>query len=172
MTTSGPRQPNFLFIMADQLAAPALPIYGHKIVKAPHIARLAESGVVFDNAYCNSPICAPSRFSMLSGQLATTIGAFDNASEFPASIPTVAHYLSAVGYQTILSGKMHFIGPDQLHGFGERLTTDINSGNGCSACGQVLRVGAVVERSFQVANRLGLCQVPAPCDQPQRSHPV
>jgi choline-sulfatase len=125
VTTAGPRQPNFLFIMADQLAAPALPVYGHKVVKAPHISRLAERGVVFENAYCNSPICAPSRFSMLSGQLATTIGAFDNASEFPASIPTLAHYLSAAGYQTILSGKMHFIGPDQLHGFGERLTTDI-----------------------------------------------
>jgi choline-sulfatase len=125
MTNAGPRQPNFLFVMADQLAAPALPIYGHKVVKAPHIARLAQRGVVFDNAYCNSPICAPSRFSMLSGRLPTTIGAYDNAAEFPASIPTLAHYLTAAGYQTILSGKMHFVGPDQLHGFGERLTTDI-----------------------------------------------
>lgn len=125
MTNAGSRQPNVLFVMADQLAAPALPIYGHKVVKAPHIARLAESGVIFDNAYCNSPICAPSRFSMLSGRLPTTIGAYDNASEFPASVPTLAHYLAAAGYQTILSGKMHFVGPDQLHGFGERLTTDI-----------------------------------------------
>ncbi len=46
-------QPNFLFIMADQMAAPALPIYGHPVVQTPHLSRLAENGVVFDNAYCN-----------------------------------------------------------------------------------------------------------------------
>ena len=111
--------------MADQLTAPALPSYGHPVVKAPNITALADRGVLFENAYCNAPICAPSRFSMLSGRLPTKIGAFDNASEFPASIPTLAHYLCAVGYRTILSGKQHFIGPDQLHGYEERLTTDI-----------------------------------------------
>ena len=118
-------RPSFLVLMADQMAAPALPFYGHRLVHAERMSRLAETGVVFDAAYCNSPICAPSRFSMLSGQLPTTIGAFDNAAEFPASIPTLMHYLVAGGYRTILSGKMHFIGPDQLHGFQERLTTDV-----------------------------------------------
>ena len=47
------------------------------------------------------------------------------AAEFSADIPTFAHHLRASGYRTILSGKMHFCGPDQLHGFEERLTTDI-----------------------------------------------
>src|SRR5690606_20161114 len=97
----------------------------HRVVRSPNMARLAAEGVVFDAAYCNSPICAPSRFSMLSGRLPTAIDAFDNAAEFPASIPTLAHYLVAAGYSTILSGKMHFVGPDQLHGFEERLVTDI-----------------------------------------------
>ncbi|MDJ0936280.1 MAG: choline-sulfatase [Kiloniellales bacterium] len=119
------RQANIVFIMADQLAAPALPAYGHKVVKAPHIQGLAERGVVFDAAYCNSPLCAPSRFSMLSGRLPSDIGAYDNATEFPATVPTFAHMLRLGGYRTILSGKMHFVGPDQLHGFEERLTTDI-----------------------------------------------
>jgi len=118
-------QPNFLFIMADQMAAPALPFYGHSVVQAPHLSRLAEKGVVFDNAYCNSPLCAPSRFSMLSGQLPSRIGAYDNAAYFPAEVPTLAHYLRDLGYHTCLSGKMHMVGPDQLHGFEERLTTDI-----------------------------------------------
>ncbi len=117
--------PNFLFIMADQMSARALPFYGHPVVKAPQLARLAEEGVLFENAYCNYPICAPSRYSMLSGQLPSRIGAFDNACEFPASVPTFAHYLRALGYRTCLAGKMHFVGPDQLHGFEERLTTDI-----------------------------------------------
>ena len=117
--------PNILLLMADQLAAPALPGYGNRVVKAPHLSHLAERSVVFDNAYCNFPICAPSRFSMLSGRLPHSIGAYDNASEFPASIPTIAHYLTHVGYRTVLCGKMHFVGPDHLHGYEERLTTDI-----------------------------------------------
>jgi choline-sulfatase len=111
--------------MADQMAAPALPFYGHPVVKTPHLSRLAENGVVFDNAYCNSPLCAPSRFSMLTGQLPSRIGAYDNAAYFPAQVPTFAHYLRDAGYHTCLSGKMHMVGPDQLHGFEERLTTDI-----------------------------------------------
>ncbi len=117
--------PNLLLIMADQMAASALPVYGHELVKAPNIEALAADGVVFDNAYCNFPLCAPSRFSMLSGQLPSRIGAYDNAAEFPSSIPTLAHYLRAMGYHTCRGGKMHFIGADQLHGYEERLTTDI-----------------------------------------------
>src|SRR3546814_20460120 len=62
---------------------------------------------------------------MLSGQLPSRIGAFDNAAEFPSSVPTLMHYLRGAGYQTCLSGKMHFVGADQLHGFENRLTTDI-----------------------------------------------
>ena len=117
--------PNILFIQADQMAGPALPMYGHKVVKTPHLQQLAESGTTFQNAYCNNPVCAPSRFSMMSGQLSSRIGAYDNASEFLASVPTFAHYLRDLGYKTCLSGKMHFVGPDQLHGFEERITTDI-----------------------------------------------
>lgn len=63
---------------------------------------------------------------MLSGRLAPSIGAFDNASEFSAGMPTMAHYLALLGYRAILCGKMQCIGPDQLHGFEERLTTEIS----------------------------------------------
>lgn len=118
-------KPNIVFIMADQMAAPALPIYGHKVVKTPNLEKLADKGVVFDNSYCNFPLCAPSRFSMLTGQLCSRIGTYDNGAEFPASIPTFIHHLRTLGYHTCLSGKMHFVGPDQLHGFEERLTMDI-----------------------------------------------
>ncbi|GAA0336841.1 choline-sulfatase [Sphingomonas oligophenolica] len=117
--------PNILILMADQMAPSALPVYGHGRVKAPNIERLANTGIVFESAYCNSPLCAPSRFSFMAGQLPSRIGAYDNACEFPADRPTIAHHLRYQGYRTILAGKMHFVGPDQLHGFEERLTTDI-----------------------------------------------
>ncbi|MEM8812264.1 MAG: choline-sulfatase [Pseudomonadota bacterium] len=117
--------PNILFLQTDQLTPFSLKPYGDPICLTPHIDRLAAEGLLFENAYCNFPLCAPSRFSMASGRLASRIGAFDNAAEFPASIPTYAHYLRKAGYQTCLSGKMHFVGPDQLHGFERRLTSDL-----------------------------------------------
>jgi choline-sulfatase len=111
--------------MADQLTAEAVPAYGNRIVDAGHLAALGRSGVVFDSAYCNSPLCAPSRASMMTGRLPSQIGVYDNGAELPASVPTLAHYLRAHGYRTCLAGKMHFIGPDQLHGFEHRVTTDL-----------------------------------------------
>ncbi len=111
--------------MADQLAPHFTSTYGHPVVQTPHLDALAEHGARFDAAYCNSPLCAPARFSLLAGRSVSAIGAWDNASEFPATTPTLAHYLALAGYRTVLSGKMHFVGPDQLHGFEERLTTDI-----------------------------------------------
>jgi len=122
---NSPARPNILVIQADQLTAKVLPMYGKPMVMTPNLSRLADRGVTFVNAYCNNPVCAPSRASMLTGRLASAIGAYDNAGEFPSSIPTIAHYLRRQGYRTCLSGKMHFIGADQLHGFEERVTTDI-----------------------------------------------
>ena len=124
MATSSSR-PNIVMIMADQLAPHFLPCYGHPVVKAPAIEKLAENGVVFDAAYTNSPLCAPSRFVMMSGRLPSKIAAWDNAVEFSSEVPTFAHYLAAEGYTSCLSGKMHFVGPDQLHGYDTRLTTDV-----------------------------------------------
>ena len=118
-------QPNILFIMADQVNPAFLPAYGHPVVKMPHLNKIAAEGVVFDTAYCAYPICGPSRYSMLTGRLASEVGVFDHGCEMRASTPTVMHYLRQRGYHTALSGKMHFLGPDQLHGYEDRLTTDI-----------------------------------------------
>jgi len=118
------RRPNILVIMADQLTPFALSIHGGP-AKTPHIAALADRGVVFDAAYCNSPLCSPSRAVFMSGRLPSKTGVYDNAAEFRSDIPTFAHHLRLAGYRTVLAGKMHFCGPDQLHGFEQRLTTDI-----------------------------------------------
>jgi choline-sulfatase len=63
---------------------------------------------------------------MMTGQLPSRIGAYDNAAELNAGVPTFAHHLRALGYRTCLSGKMDFTGADQLHGYEERLTTDLS----------------------------------------------
>jgi choline-sulfatase len=106
--------------MVDQLAAQWLPA-----ASAPALERLAASGIVFESAYCASPLCAPSRAALLTGRLPSSTGVFDNAAELRASEPTFVHRFRAAGWDTCLSGKMHFVGPDQLHGFEERLTTDV-----------------------------------------------
>lgn len=123
------KQPNILYIMADQLAAPLLKMYNpDSQIKTPNLDALAAQSVQFDSAYCPSPLCAPSRMSMITGLLPMKIGAYDNAAQISSDIPTYAHYLRLHGYHTVLAGKMHFIG-DQLHGYESRLTSDIYPGD-------------------------------------------
>src|SRR5579859_7495882 len=119
------RRPDILITMADQLVPSALPFHGNPVTQAPALSWLAESGVVFDAAYTASPLCSPGRASFMTGLLPSRTRVYDNAAAFSSQIPTFAHYLRRAGYRTVLSGKMHFCGPDQLHGFEERLTTDI-----------------------------------------------
>jgi len=118
-------KPNVLLFMVDQLTSFVLNSYGGTVCQTPNIDALATRGTTFENAYCPYPLCAPSRFGMMSGRLPSKIGAYDNGAEFPASTPTFAHYLRLHGYYTCISGKMHFVGPDQYHGYEERLTTEI-----------------------------------------------
>jgi choline-sulfatase len=118
-------KPHIVLVVADQLAAAALPAYGNRVALTPNLDRLAADGVVFERALCASPLCVPSRSALMSGLLPSRSGAIDNAGELPAGVPTFAHRLRLLGYRTALVGKMHFIGPDQLHGFEERPLTDV-----------------------------------------------
>lgn len=117
--------PNILILMVDQLNGTLFPDGPAPWLHAPHLRALAQNSIRFENCYTASPLCAPGRASFMSGQLPSTHGVYDNAAEFPSDLPTYAHHLRRAGYYTCLSGKMHFVGPDQLHGFEERLTTDI-----------------------------------------------
>jgi choline-sulfatase len=119
------QSPNILLIMADQLVPFLTGAYDHPEVKTPHLDRLVERGVRFDAAYTPYPLCAPARAALMTGAYASRLGCYDNAAVLHADEPTIAHYLTNAGYETVLSGKMHFIGPDQLHGFRRRLTTDV-----------------------------------------------
>ena len=123
--TNMSNKPNILLFMVDQLTSFVLSAYGGSTCKTPNLDQLAARGVVFENAYCPYPLCAPSRAAMMTGRLPSRIGAYDNGADFAASVPTFAHCLRAAGYYTCISGKMHFVGPDQFHGFEERLTPEI-----------------------------------------------
>lgn len=118
-------RPNILIIMVDQLNGTLFPDGPADWLHAPNLKALAARSTRFKNSYTASPLCAPGRASFMSGQLPSRTGVYDNAAEFTSSIPTYAHHLRRAGYHTCLAGKMHFVGPDQLHGFEERLTTDI-----------------------------------------------
>src|SRR3954452_7904464 len=119
------RPPNILLVMVDQLVAVLTGAYGHPVVRTPSLDRLAAAGTRFDAAYTPYPLCSPARVALLAGRFASDLGCWDNASILAADEPTLAHHLTNAGYESVLSGKMHFVGPDQLHGFRRRLTTDV-----------------------------------------------
>ena len=118
-------RPNILILMVDQLTGTLFQDGPAPFLHAPNLRALAARSVRFANAYTASPLCAPARAAFMSGQLPRRTRVYDNAAEFASDIPTYAHHLRRAGYFTCLSGKMHFVGPDQMHGFEERLTTDI-----------------------------------------------
>ena len=118
-------KPNILILMVDQLTGTLFDDGPAEFLHVPHLRALATRSVRFAKAYTASPLCAPARAAFMSGALPRRTRVYDNAAEFASDIPTYAHHLRRAGYYTALSGKMHFVGPDQLHGFEERLTTDI-----------------------------------------------
>lgn len=118
-------RPNILILMVDQLNGTFFPDGPAEFLHAPNLRKLAARSVRFANSYTGSPLCAPGRASFMSGQLPSRTRVYDNAAEFTSDVPCFTHHLRRAGYATTLVGKMHFVGPDQLHGFEERLTTDI-----------------------------------------------
>ncbi len=98
---------------------------GHPVVRTPHLDRLAEQSYTFDNAYCNYPICTPSRLSMLTGRYPHQIGAWDLGVIADRQYKTWGDYLTEAGYETVLCGRTHFNGTDRLLGFSHRLLDDL-----------------------------------------------
>lgn len=118
------QQPNLLYIHSDQHNPHVTGCYGDNLVQTPNLDRLAYEGIVFENVYCPSPICVPSRMSMLSGRFPYENEVWTNSHILDSGIPTFAHAMGAAGYKPILIGRMHALGPDQLHGYAERLVGD------------------------------------------------
>jgi choline-sulfatase len=123
-TRSRRGRPNILVLMSDQHAARWCGHAGDPTVQTPNLDRLAERGTVFSNAYCNSPLCVPSRMSFLTGRHVQHIGIWDNHTILPSETDTFAHVIGRAGYDVVLNGKMHFRGRDKLHGFRAQLSAD------------------------------------------------
>lgn len=120
-------RPNFLIIMSDEHAPMYSGTYGHSLIQTPHMDRLAAQGTLFQNAYCNTPLCAPSRMSFMTGRYVHHTCAWDNDTALDTEAVTWAHRLRAVGYDVVLSGKQHFVGPDKRHGFSAQLARDLHA---------------------------------------------
>ena len=113
-------RPNILVLMSDQHSKRQLGSYGDSLVRTPNLDRLASEGMLFENAYSPSPVCVPSRMSFMTGRTPTGNRVWTNQNVLHSGIPTWAHALGIGGYETALIGRMHFVGPDQRHGFEKR----------------------------------------------------
>ena len=116
---------NILFLFSDEHAGSVMGNSGHPVVRTPCLDRLAGQSYTFDNAYCDSPICTPSRLSLLAGRYPHQIEAWDLGAIADARYKTWGHYLAEAGYETVLCGRTHFNGPDRLMGFSGRLLDDL-----------------------------------------------
>lgn len=118
------RRPNLLFLFSDQHAQRVAGCYGDAVARTPNLDALASRGVSFDNAYCPSPICVPSRMAMLTAREPSAQACWTNDDHLASDAATMAHSLGAAGYAPVLAGRMHSVGPDQLRGYVRRFVGD------------------------------------------------
>ncbi|MFW5846218.1 MAG: sulfatase-like hydrolase/transferase, partial [Planctomycetota bacterium] len=117
---------NIIMIQSDQHRADWMGCAGARHVHTPALDALAARGVRFDQAYCSYPLCGPSRMSFLTGLHPFRNGIHTNDESLASDRPTFAHALGLGGYRSVLCGRIHFSGPDQRHGFVERIFGDFN----------------------------------------------
>jgi choline-sulfatase len=118
MSASTP--PHVVFLFSDQHNPQVIGRAGDTHVRTPHLDQLMDEGTSFTHTYCPSPLCVPSRMATLSGLLPSRTGVFTNYHSLRSDQATFVHSLALAGYETVLCGRMHFVGPDQRHGYSQR----------------------------------------------------
>lgn len=122
---------NVLFIMSDEHSRRVLGAYGNDLVRTPNLDRMADTGTLFENAYCNCPICVPSRASFATGRYVHQIGCWDNACPYTGTPPSFGHHLHNAGHRCDSIGKLHYRGSDDPNGFdNEILPLHVLNGRG------------------------------------------
>ncbi len=105
--SSAPQRPNVLIIMTDQQTNDCLSLMGNPNLNTPNMDALAKRGVYFTESYCSSPVCGPSRSSLITGRMPHETGVIWNSTYISASIPTIGHLFGKAGYNTAWTGKWH-----------------------------------------------------------------
>ncbi|MFA0441966.1 sulfatase-like hydrolase/transferase [Vibrio sp. 10N.222.51.C12] len=121
------RKPNILVFLSDQHNGMYLGTSPHakqEQVETPTLDAMAAEGTHFTNAYTPNPLCVPARLSMLTGKYSSQTGTFSNLCSVAEDQATFVHSLGAEGYETVLCGRMHFLGHNQRHGFSKRILGD------------------------------------------------
>ncbi|WP_170284548.1 sulfatase-like hydrolase/transferase [Kribbella amoyensis] len=118
-------RPNIVVVLSDEHTGSAAGWAGHPRVLTPNLDRLAGTGTAYEHAYTNSPMCVPSRLSLLTGQYVHQIGAWDNGVVPGPEFRSWGHHLREAGYRSVIAGRTHFNGPDRTLGFDARLTDDL-----------------------------------------------
>lgn len=112
---------NLLFIMSDQHSKEKMGAYGNPYISTPNLDRLCENGVRFNNAYCNNPICVPSRAAMACGDFGFRHSYWDNSHPYEGAVKSWGHRLTGQGYHVTTIGKLHFKDEHCDTGFPEQL---------------------------------------------------
>ncbi|XP_034032558.1 arylsulfatase A isoform X1 [Thalassophryne amazonica] len=119
--SSSASPPNFVVLFADDLGFGDLGCYGHPTSLTPNLDRLAARGLRFTDFYCSSPVCSPSRASLLTGRYQTRSGVYpgvfypDSIGGLPLNETTIAEILKPLGYATAAVGKWHLgVGPNGM----------------------------------------------------------
>ncbi|NLU41982.1 MAG: sulfatase-like hydrolase/transferase [Firmicutes bacterium] len=117
------KRPNILFLMSDEHRADVTGYEGNNVIRTPVMDWLAETGVVFRNAYTPSPVCIPARQCLMAGQLPKTCEC-EGWIDLKPGYRTFAREFSRYAYNTVCSGKLHHIGQDQMQGWRKRIAPD------------------------------------------------
>jgi choline-sulfatase len=118
------KRPNILFFMSDEHRADISGYEGNTTVRTPNIDWIAQTGVVFRNAYTPSPICIPARQCMAAGCYPSTCGVKRYGDDLAPGSMTFARRFSEYAYYTLACGKLHHPGPDQMQGWIRRITME------------------------------------------------
>ncbi|MDD7200542.1 MAG: sulfatase-like hydrolase/transferase [Sphaerochaetaceae bacterium] len=116
---------HIIYILSDQHNPLVMGNAGDPVIRTPALDELFHHGTSFSNCYCAAPLCVPSRSAILSGLLPSRTGVYNNMQALPTCNATFVNCLTDAGYETVLCGRMHFVGWDIWHGFQQHLVGDI-----------------------------------------------